>query len=217
MKPYYDHAGITIYCGNMLELLPDLSPEVDLALTDPPYNAKNIGVREGQFTATFQLPEPEYQAWCRSWFAALEAVTPNIVVTPGIRNVFNYPRAKWIACWHKPGAVSYNATGGFNIWEPILLYGDVGRYTDDVFSSTPRNFGKGPERDHPCPKNLDLWLWLVAKMDEGVTILDPFLGSGTTAVAAKKLNRKCIGIDISEEYCEIAAKRCQQEVMELGV
>ena len=48
-------------------------------------------------------------------------------------------------------------------------------------------------------------------------ILDPFLGSGTTAYCAKKLNRKCIGIEISEKYCEIAAKRCSQSVMKLEI
>jgi len=51
----------------------------------------------------------------------------------------------------------------------------------------------------------------------GDTILDPFLGSGTTAYCAKKLGRKCIGIEIEEKYCEIAANRCRQEVMELRI
>ena len=53
--------------------------------------------------------------------------------------------------------------------------------------------------------------------NSGNLILDPFLGSGTTAYCAKKLNRKCIGIEIEEKYCEIAAKRCSQSVMRLEI
>ncbi len=69
---------------------------------------------------------------------------------------------------------------------------------------------------HPCekPKGLiDNLLLTVGK--ESQLILDPFLGSGTTAYCAKKLNRKCIGIEIEEKYCEIAAKRCSQGVFDL--
>jgi len=53
--------------------------------------------------------------------------------------------------------------------------------------------------------------------EENNIILDPFLGSGTTAYCAKKLGRKCIGIEIEEKYCEIAARRCSQSVMRLEI
>ena len=67
--------------------------------------------------------------------------------------------------------------------------------------------------NHPCPKLAEFWILLIAKDVE--IVLDPFLGSGTTAYCAKKLGRKCIGIEIEEKYCEIAARRCSQSVMRL--
>jgi len=70
--------------------------------------------------------------------------------------------------------------------------------------------------NHPSPKPPQVITWLLQTLG-GDTILDPFLGSGTTAYCAKKLNRKCIGIEIEEKYCEIASKRCSQSVMELEI
>lgn len=216
IKPYYSEPGITIYHGDCRDILPHLEP-VDLVLTDPDYNAKNIGVHNRTYLqGMFHLPPDEYKQWCRQWFELVSKNTPNMIFTPGIRNLWNYPPAKWVLCWHKPGAVNYNATGGFNIWEPILLYGDCGRFTEDYKSTTPHNFSAGPEKEHPCPKTFPVWRWLVTNGTKGEqTILDPFMGSGTTLRAAKDLGRKAIGIEIEEKYCEIAVRRLKQEVLPL--
>ena len=68
---------------------------------------------------------------------------------------------------------------------------------------------------HPTQKPQKVIDFIINK-SEGI-ILDPFLGSGTTAVCAKKLGRKCIGIEIEEGYCQIAKKRLSQGVFKLGV
>jgi|TARA_Y100000310_G_scaffold317685_1_gene370819 DNA modification methylase len=72
-------------------------------------------------------------------------------------------------------------------------------------------------RWHPTQKPLALMKWCIKQAGEPSTILDPFMGSGTTLRAAKDLGRKAIGIEIGEKYCEIAAKRMSQSVMNLEV
>jgi site-specific DNA-methyltransferase (adenine-specific) len=78
--------------------------------------------------------------------------------------------------------------------------------------------GEAAEKNgHPCPKPIGQWKWLVNRATVvGDSILDPFMGSGTTLRAAKDLGRKAIGIEIEERYCEIAANRLRQEVLLFG-
>ena len=72
---------------------------------------------------------------------------------------------------------------------------------------------RGGKTGHPASKSLEIVRDLALRLSID-TILDPFLGSGTTLVAAKQLNRKAIGIEIEEKYCEIAVRRLAQEVMD---
>ena len=76
---------------------------------------------------------------------------------------------------------------------------------------------KGKQADHPSPRKLKHVKWLIRWWTEPEdTVVDPFVGSGTTLVAAKNLGRKSIGIEIEEKYCEIAAQRLSQGVLDLG-
>lgn len=214
IKPYYSEPNIDIYLGDCLEVMKEL-PEVNLVLTDPPYNAKNIGRNRRTYSeGIMQLPVEEYKLFCSRWFQAASIISDNRVFTPGIANTHNYPQPDWILCWHKPSAVCFNKFQGFNAWEPIFVYGkNTERIGQDYIKYDSLNFNKGPEKYHPCPKNINLIKWLIKHFsNEGDTILDPFLGSGTAVRACKDLNRKCIGIEINEDYCKIAIKRLGQEV-----
>ncbi len=73
-----------------------------------------------------------------------------------------------------------------------------------------------PDRNHPTQKPIELMSWCINKATNPISILDPFMGSGTTLRAAKDLGRKAIGIEIEEKYCEIAVRRLRQEVLNFG-
>jgi DNA modification methylase len=103
-------------------------------------------------------------------------------------------------CWYK-GSPGISSFIGFNDWEPHLVYGKPSKQMHDYFAATPTPHNTG----HPCPKPKKWAEWLVSHStlpDE--IILDPFIGSGTTAEACIKLGRHFLGFDISEKYCQIA-------------
>jgi site-specific DNA-methyltransferase (adenine-specific) len=206
-------------CIQLMKNMPDNS--VGLCFADPPYNAKNIGPDRRTYSlGQMQLPLPEYKKFCQDWFGEARRISERLLLTPGIANMTYYPQPDWAIAWHKPAAVSFNRFGGFNVWEPIYLYGRIpkgNRLSRDLLEvSTHNGFGKGTgiESKHPCPKPLELMRTLVSIFSvEGETVFDPFAGSGTTLRAAKDLGRQYIGIDINPEYIAICNKRLAQEVL----
>ncbi len=201
LKPYYEHGGIVIYHGDCREVLATI--QADAMITDPPYG---VG-----FT---------YRSYCddeSSWLEVLATLRISVAQMPSavcmsFARLWEMPPARWAACWFKPGSVRRSKIGGWSTWEPVLLYGAGWNIANDLLR-LPDAANHTPEAGgHPCPKPLRLFRWLINGHAAG-TIVDPFMGSGTTLRAAKDLGRKAIGIEIEERYCEIAANRLRQEVL----
>lgn len=214
MKAYYEENGIQIYHGDARDVLAALPPcfGVDLVLTDPPYG---VGFKYGD---TYSDAERGYDSLILDVFGRSRKISNVVAITTGMRNLWKYPPADWVMCWAKPGSPRQNGIGGFNEWEPILVYGKPAKrvYHDFIWLAAWNNTAK-LSGDHPCPKPLRLYLNIIEQMcSSGDSVLDPFAGSGTTLQAAKRLGCKAIGIEIEEKYCEIAANRLRQEVLDFG-
>ena len=211
LKPYYDDGnGIVIYHGDCREILPHLEP-VDLVLTDPPYGigyvhgAENIphatkfqGVPvhgdDQPFDPSHLLKFPAAIMWGANHYANK---------LPG--------GGRWLVWDKRAGTKTY----GKDMSDVELAWISGPRRADRLFAHLwdgfLRDSEKGVDRVHPTQKPVALMHWCLSFFPEAQTILDPYAGSFTTAVAAKALGRKCIAIEISEAYCEIGAKRLQAQ------
>ena len=204
LKPYYEEDGITIYNADCREVLPYL-PKVDLVLTDPPYNV-GLDYCDGDRRA-------DYEQWTRDWFRTCPRPA---VLTPGVVNFQMWmaiESPEWVGVWHKSNQCSATTFGGYNAWEPIMFYGRIKKKLRTDAWSYP--IVSQPECEpHPCPKLFRFWAQLLSDVSlESDRILDPFMGSGTTLVAAKQLGRRAIGIEIERKYCDIAIERLRQTVL----
>jgi len=213
MNPYYEDESVTIYHGDCRDILPPCF-EIDLILTDPPYG---VGYDYGD--GTDDSPDKHW-LWMKDVLAWMVGMSPQVVFTHRQAALWELPKPDHLCVWHKPFNLTYSIKGWQAKWEPIFVYGgevtmvakegsrpcSTDSWTFSV-STEPNRFG------HPATKPLELYQRLLQTFSGDV--LDPFAGSGTTLVAAKSLGRKAIGIEIEERYCEIAARRCSQEVLAL--
>jgi DNA modification methylase len=199
IKPYYDHAGITIYHGDCRNILPELPP-VDLVLTDPPYglNKKMSGGTWGVRYTNGDMLEWDYILEQKDFDEIIKF--GNIKIIWGANNYIVPPSRCWLI-WIKPQITTLSdiEMAWTNLDQPAKYY-----------KTNRISINKG----HPTEKPLNLMRWCMNQSRIEGLVLDPFMGSGTTLVAAKELNRRAIGIEIEEKYCEIAAKRLAQEVFD---
>ena len=221
IKPYYQDEWVTIYHGDCREILPEL-PKVDLVLTDPPYGV-NLDL-EGLNKLNIRQGKPQM----RNYDKLVGDESKNAI---DLSFLFDYPNRLIFGFPH-----IYDASAtGWLVWDkqPFLDQPNSILTAPLEMASTTlwkgyrliRCMWQGYFRDngeyrynHPTQKPQKVIDYGINKgSNPNDLILDPFLGSGTTAYCVKKLNRKCMGIEIEEKYCEIAAKRCSQGVFDLSV
>lgn len=207
MKPYYEQDGITIYHGDCREILPHL-PKVDLVLTDPPYGIAKVwkggsnpkygwGKAKSESGLRNEWDNPLDQSFARS----LCFIAPKAIIWGG--NYYEFPTSRCWLVWNKPER-------NFSLAEAELAWTNLDKVVR-VFDCPRSDQG----RKHPTQKPLKLMEWSINMAGDTNIILDPFMGSGTTLVAAKILHKKAIGIEIEEKYCEIAVNRLGQGVLNI--
>lgn len=206
-----------LYCGDCISLLRDI-PIANVMISDLPYG---VNYKYDIYNDT----KENLQFIIKKIFTY---PINRMALFTGITQMFEYPKPDWILCWAWNTTATYGKYG-VNQWQPILCYGkDLKGFGsingvikgDLLFFSGGSDIGflsDFKKNDgHPCPKPINVMQHFITRLSlQTDIILDPFFGSGTTGVACEKLNRKWIGIEISEKYCEIAKKRILQESQQL--
>ena len=207
----------TLYLGDCRDILPSLG-KVDAVVTDPPYGVSYKGsetkhtLKDGVGYASFDDTPEEIAAVCVPAVRAAVALARSAVITPGnaCSHLYDPPRAQ--------GAIFYPAGVNIGPWgfvcsQPLFYYGK------DPFLALgmgcrPNGFStmEGAEKNgHPCPKPIGQTRWMVSRVSfAGETVLDPFMGSGTTGVACANLGRAFIGIEREPSYFDIACRRIEE-------
>jgi hypothetical protein len=224
INPYYEDSACTIYHGDCREIMPTLD-QGDTCIVDPVWpnsvfpgvaNPRELMAEAADLLTTRRLV---VHLGCTSDPRFLGSVPDR------------YPYLR--TCWLRYARPSYRgrilvaSDVAYAFGEPPesrlgrrLMSGEwIAKRNDKKPWGTGRGAGSSDDCDyaalpHPCPRRLEHVSWLVATFSD-YAVLDPFCGAGTTLLAAKDLGRKAIGIEIEERYCEIAAKRLSQEVMDL--
>ena len=233
-KPYYADDAVVIYhadCRDILPLIPEKS--IDLGTTSPPYNKRGTsGALVHRVTYADNMPEEDYQSqqieilnFCHQSLKDNGSFIYNHKIRYDYKAIFP---VTWLSrtdltVWQEliwDRGITGNIRG-WRFWniderlywlikqQPTELSQESARLTS-IWRLRPEN----GIVEHPAPFPIEIPTRIIMALSKaGDTVLDPFLGSGTTAYCAKKLGRKCLGVEIEEKYCEIAAQRCSQTVM----
>lgn len=222
MTPYFDDGQIQIWHGDCRDVLRSLDVGAAQAVvSDPPFG---IGFNYGGY----RDDPATYGEMMRDWIGEASRIVGD--------GPFWVWQAVGTAChWHEwfpagfrifaacKGFVQFRPQSVQHSWDPVIFWGDVkgepSVYRKDWHVQNLAPFGAHrPRNPHPCPRPLEQVRYVIdIGTLPGDLVLDPFMGSGTTARAALDTGRRFIGIELEEQWCEYAVKRLAQTVMQFDV
>ncbi len=207
--------SVRLICGDCREWIASVPPcfRVSAVVTDPPYGVEFKGKTENdgrKSTGAYESFADDDPKYIIERVKVALAIADRAAITPGLRILSQYPEWQDMGCFFVPGGVGLSRWG-FCCSHPILYYGKrpsrPGMWPTSFYDAKPMPSDTG----HPVAKPIEWMRRLVSLASViGETILDPFMGSGTTGVAAVKLGRRFIGIEIEEKYFTIACRRISE-------
>lgn len=215
-KPYFETALGKLYCGDCLDIMKEMEDKsVDLVLTDPPYGFERFKGDEKDYLEVISSSFIEWPRILKGKGCAFVFSNTRDIVKIANCVPLQFRRMLWM---YKPADCTFPFDDGWLLTSEAILYFSkngkpnlekIDKYHHDCYLQT--RVGKEGVDGHPTVKPLMVVKKLAMRIPKDGLCLDPFLGSGTTAVACEQLGRRWIGIEISEKYCEIAARRIKNE------
>lgn len=237
MKPYYDRDGITIHHGDCLELIEALPGPIDAVIMDPPYasgtrteaskNSSGAMLRGGRW-AKNPIQNDQMTTAGFVWLMREVALRVHTKLSDGAAVLSFIDWRQWP---HLVGALesaalrlngqvvwdkcSFGMGNGFRGQHELVVFASKGMpAVHDRSVGTVLSHKRVANDDHPSPKPIGLMRDLIrVVVPPGGVVLDPFMGSGSTLVAAQGLGVKAIGIEVEEAYCRLAVNRVAQTGM----
>lgn len=242
VAPYYTDESATIYHADCFDVLHELAG-IGAVITDPPYSSGGAfrGDRMQQTSTKYvssstHAYRPEFAgdnrdqrsfaAWCTLWMtAARHAASPGAVLCsftdwrqlPTLTDAVQAGGWTWrnLATWWKPGIRMVR--GSFSMSAEYVVHATNGPTDADHDGAVQNVYRCAPAADkaHIAEKPASVMRWIMSVVKPGAVVLDPFMGSGATLRAANDLGHRAIGIEVDERYCELAARRLAQRVLNL--
>jgi DNA modification methylase len=200
-----------LYLGNCLEVMPLLG-KVDVVVTDPPYGVNLQNLRRK--TKVYRDDDQHIRTLIRQTIPMALSIATRAVIFCGQAMLWEYPEPASLGCVFNLAGTGRTAWG-FQCTQPVLFYGKD-PFMQDGKGGRPNSFldrhaHNGDKHGHPCPKPLSWMKWAVGRASRiGETVLDPFMGSGTTGVACANMGRSFVGIELDETYFDIACQRIRR-------